>query len=189
MRIISGSAKGTKLVGLKDLSIRPTLDRVRESFFNQINADIRGSGFLDLFAGSGAVGIEALSRGAENVIFVEKDSGARRLILNNLEKCRFGNDEQPDCKWNLIKSSAHEAILSLDKAGNKFDIVYVDPPFADDLYSSILLSLSSSNLLLESSQIIVEHDRKTDLEESYDKLIQIKSRRMGDSCLTFYSPK
>ena len=187
MRIISGSAKGTKLGSLKDLTIRPTLDRVRESFFNQISADIGGAGFLDLFSGSGAVGIEALSRGADNVVFVEKDPGARRLILNNLEKCRFGNGEQPDCKWELIKSSAQDAILSLAKAGNRFDIVYVDPPFADDLYGQALLSLSKSTLLEESAQIIAEHDRKTVLEESYGKLSLIKSRRIGDSCLSFYS--
>ena len=189
MRIISGSAKGTKLGSLKGLSIRPTLDRVRESFFNQINPDIHGSSFLDLFAGSGAVGIEALSRGAENVVLVEKDSRSRKLILNNLEKCRFGHDENPDCKWELIKASAQDAILSLEKAGNSFDFVYVDPPFAEGLYAPILLSLSSSNLLVESSQIIVEHDRKTDLEESYDKLSLIKSRRIGDSCLSFFSLK
>jgi len=189
MRIISGSAKGTKLGSLKGLSIRPTLDRVRESFFNQINADIQGAGFLDLFAGSGATGIEALSRGAENVVFVEKNSGARRLILNNLEKCRFGNEAQSDKKWTLINVSAQVAIPLLVKEESRFDIVYVDPPFGDDLYKQVLLSLSESKLLNESAQVVVEHDRKTDLEETYGKLSLIKSRRIGDSCLSFFCEK
>jgi 16S rRNA (guanine966-N2)-methyltransferase len=189
MRIISGSARGTKLGSLKGLSIRPTLDRVRESFFNQISPEIQGANFIDLFSGSGAVGIEALSRDADNVVFVEKDPGARGLILSNLEKCRFGNGEQTDCKWDLIKSSAQDAILLLNKTGSQFDFVYVDPPFADDLYGQVLSLLSESTLLAESAQIIAEHDRKTVLEESYGKLSLMKSRRIGDSCLSFFSQK
>lgn len=186
MRIIGGKAKGTKLASLKGLSIRPTLDKVRESFFNQVSPVIQDSEFLDLFAGSGAVGIEALSRGADNVVFVEPRAGARQLILKNLEKCRFGKAGQADSRWILIKSSALDAIRSLAKTGRKFDFVYVDPPFLDDLYAETLLALSGSNLLDESGQIIVEHDRKTELDGSYGKLELIKSRRLGDSRLSFF---
>ena len=184
MRIIGGKAKGTKLGSLKGLAVRPTLDRVRESFFNQISPVIQGAGFLDLFAGSGAVGIEALSRDADHVVFVEPQAGAWRLILKNLEKCRFAKAE--DKRWVLMKSSALEAIRSLAKTGRLFDLVYVDPPFADDLYAETLLALSESNLLDESAQVAVEHDRKTELDRSYGKLSLIKSRRMGDSCLSFF---
>lgn len=189
MRIIGGKAKGTKLASLKGLSIRPTLDKVRESFFNQVSPVIQGAEFLDLFAGSGAVGIEALSRGAENVVFVEPRAATRQLILKNLEKCRFGKADQSNSRWTLIKSSALDAIRSLAKTGRKFDFVYVDPPFSDDLYAETLLALSETNLLDESGRIIVEHDRKTELDRSYGKLALIKSRRLGDSRLSFFGKR
>ena len=94
MRVISGSARGTRLVDLGDADIRPTLDRVKESFFNQVGQDISGRTFLDLFAGTGSIGIEALSRGAEKVFFVEKNSTANALITRNLEKCRMISEDQ-----------------------------------------------------------------------------------------------
>ena len=187
MRIIGGHAKGTRLSSLKGLSLRPTLDRVRESFFNQVNPVIRDASFLDLFAGSGAVGIEALSRGANDVVFVEPHSGAQKLILKNLEKCQFASADDNNRRWDLIQSSAQSAINLLTSTARRFDIIYVDPPFADNLYSEILLALSESTLLDEFTQITVEHGRKTELEKSYGRLSLTKSRRMGDSCMTFFS--
>ena len=186
MRIIGGKAKGTRLASLKGLSLRPTLDKVRESFFNQVSPVIRGAGFLDLFAGTGAVGIEALSRGANDVVFVEQRSGASMLIRKNLEKCRFAKAGETDCRWEIFKSSAQDAIRSLAKTDRRFDLIYVDPPFAEDLYADILLSISESDLLDEAAQVTVEHDRKTELDKSYGKLSLIKSRRLGDSCLSFF---
>lgn len=186
MRIIGGKAKGTRLGSLKGLSIRPTLDRVRESFFNQVSPVIEGAWFLDLFAGAGAVGIEALSRGAEKVVFVEPHPGAERLIRQNLLKCRFPGESDSGNSWVLIKSSAIEAIRILEKKGQRFDLIYVDPPFEDNLYEDVLLELSGSKLLKETSQVIVEHFRKTGLEKNYGKLSLIKSRRLGDSCLSFF---
>lgn len=187
MRIIGGQAKGVKLHSLKGLSLRPTLDRVRESFFNQVSPVILGASFLDLCAGSGAMGIEALSRGANNVVFVEPHAGARKLVLKNLEKCRFAGAGEKDRRWDLLQSSAQSAISSLTKSARRFDIIYVDPPFADDLYAEVLLALSDSALLDESTQITVEHGRKTELDKSYGRLSLAKSRRIGDSCLSFFS--
>ena len=186
MRIISGKAKGIRLGSLKGLALRPTLDRVRESFFNQVSPVIKGAWFLDLFAGAGAVGIEALSRGAEKVVFVEPHPGAERLIRQNLLKCRFAEEGHNKNSWVLIKTSAVEAIRILEKKGQRFDLIYVDPPFEDNLYDDTLLELSASKLLQETSQVIVEHFRKTGLEKNYGKLSLIKSRRLGDSCLSFF---
>jgi len=186
MRIISGKAKGTRLGSLKGLSLRPTLDHVRESFFNQVSPVIEGAWFLDLFAGAGAVGIEALSRGAEKVVFVEPHPGAERLIRQNLLKCRFAEKGHNKNSWDLIQSSAIDAIRVLEKKGQRFDLIYVDPPFEDNLYDDTLLELSASKLLQETSQVIVEHFRKTGLEKNYGKLSWIKSRRLGDSCLSFF---
>ena len=188
MRVISGKARVTQLVSLNGASIRPTLDRVRESFFNQIASEVEGARFLDLFAGSGAVGIEALSRGAANVVFAELNHDAQTVIYNNLKKCRFFKPDEPDSEknWMLLKSNALHALEVLEKKQAQFDFVYVDPPFADDLYKETLLCLSASQLLKESTVVVVEHFRKTVLQDTYGKLAQTKTRRMGDTCLSFY---
>jgi len=188
MRVISGKARGTQLVSLSGATIRPTLDRVRESFFNQIANEVAGARFLDLFAGSGAVGIEALSRGAGNVVFVELHHAPQTIIYKNLKKCKFFNPGEPSTpkNWILLKSNAWHALEVLQKKQARFDWVYVDPPFADDLYEETLWKLSASQLLQESATVVVEHFRKTGLQETYGKLSQIKTRRLGDTALTFY---
>ena len=189
MRVIGGSAKSTPLVSLKGAKVRPTLDRVRESLFNQIAGEVAGARFLDLFAGSGAIGIEALSRGAEEVVFVELNSKAQAIIYQNLAKCRFLDSESEEKKsknWILLKSNALHALKVLAERDHQFDLVYVDPPYADGLYEEILVALAHSHLLAESAQVIAEHHHKTVLQESYDKLNLIKSRQIGDTCLSFY---
>ena len=142
---------------------------------------------LDLFAGTGAMGIEALSRGANGVVFVEPHSRARMLILKNLEKCRFAEARDTDSRFDIIQTSAQSAINSLAESGRRFDLIYADPPFMDDLYSDILLGLSASTLLNEGAQVTVEHNRKTKLVNSYGRLSLIKSRRLGDTCLSLFS--
>ena len=102
MRVISGTARGTRLASLGSADIRPTLDRVKESFFNQVGPGLGGVAFLDLFAGSGSMGIEALSRGAETVVFVEPNPKAQSIIIQNLEKCKMTNNEEPP-RWDLLK--------------------------------------------------------------------------------------
>ncbi|MDH3257317.1 MAG: 16S rRNA (guanine(966)-N(2))-methyltransferase RsmD [Nitrospinota bacterium] len=189
MRVIGGTAKSTPLASLKGARVRPTLDRVRESLFNQLAGEIAGARFLDLFAGSGAIGIEALSRGAEEVVFVELNSKAQAVIYQNLAKCRFLDSESGEKKsknWILLKSNALHALKVLAERDHQFDLVYVDPPYADDLYEETLTALAHSPLLAESAQVIAEHHHKTVLGESYDKLNLIKNRRIGDTCLSFY---
>jgi 16S rRNA (guanine966-N2)-methyltransferase len=189
MRVIGGTAKSTPLASLKGAKVRPTLDRVRESLFNQIAGEVAGARFLDLFAGSGAIGIEALSRGAEEVVFVELNSKAQAIIYQNLAKCRFLNSESEEKKsknWILLKSNALHALKVLAERGHQFDLVYVDPPYADGLYEEILVALAHSHLLGESAQVIAEHHHKTALLENYDKLSLIKIRQIGDTCLSFY---
>jgi 16S rRNA (guanine966-N2)-methyltransferase len=190
MRVIGGTAKSTPLASLKGAKVRPTLDRVRESLFNQIAGEITGARFLDLFAGSGAIGIEALSRGAEEVVFVELNSKAQAVIYQNLAKCRFLDSESGEKKsknWILLKSNALHALKVLAERQHDFDLVYVDPPYADDLYEETLNALAHSPLLSESAQVIAEHHHKTVLQENYDKLNHTKTRQIGDTCLSFYS--
>lgn len=189
MRVIGGTAKSIPLASLKGAQVRPTLDRVRESLFNQIAGEIEGAHFLDLFAGSGAVGIEALSRGAAEVVFVELNSKAQAVIYQNLVKCRYLDSDSREKKsknWLLLKSNARHALQMLEERHHQFDLVYVDPPYADDLYEETLTALARSSLLTETVQVIAEHHHKTALQESYDKLTLTKTRKMGDTCLSFY---
>jgi 16S rRNA (guanine966-N2)-methyltransferase len=181
MRVISGAARGTRLVELDDLEVRPTLDRVKESFFNLIGQTLDGTAFLDLFAGTGAIGIEALSRGAEKVFFVEKNAAVQALIKQNLEKCRMADQIT---RWQLIKQEALQALSVLQQQRAKFDFIYVDPPFVDDLYQSTLSELE--DVLKKDGWVIVEHFHKTKLQQNYGKLKSFKDRRLGDSCLTFF---
>ena len=185
MRVISGAARGTRLTDLGETEIRPTLDRVKESFFNQVGANLTGLNFLDLFAGTGSMGIEALSRGADKVVFVEHNSQAQSLIFRNLEKCRMTVDNQTE-RWELIKLDALRGLSVLRDKGSLFDLVYVDPPFGENLYQSCLFLLSDSEVLKEEAWVIVEHFHKNELRESYGRLNTFKDRRLGDSCLSFF---
>lgn len=188
MRVIAGTARGTRLGALKGASIRPTLDRVKESFFNKVGQTLEGVVFLDLFAGTGSMGIEALSRGAEKVVFVENNHRAHSLIYSNLEKCHFGPStiDSREKNWVLLKSDALHALPILRERGYRFDIVYVDPPFADGLYEGCLEALSRSGLLTESSLVVAEHHLKNVLQEKYDKLTLQSERKLGDSCLSYF---
>lgn len=186
MRVIGGRWKGTRLNPLKGLALRPTLDRIRESLFNILGAEAEGARFLDLFAGSGAVGIEALSRGAARVVFVEAQPKVRDLLQRNLQKCGLRGDDAGGDGWTLLPVPASKAIERLARQGEVFDWVYVDPPFEAGLYDETLTALGESGLLAEEAQVIVEHFRKTALAENYGRLKKIRTRRTGDTCLSFF---
>ena len=192
MRVIAGIAKGTKLTSIKGSQVRPTLDQVRETLFNILGHDLSGEYFLDWFGGSGAVGIEALSRGAEKVVWVENNRQSQNLIYTNLEKCRFGSNgesESPCFEWELLKIDALQALPSLEKKSLKFDVVYIDPPFADNLYEKCLIGLSKSQLLKKESLVVVEHDSKNILQEIYGRLFRCDQRQSGSTSLSFYGLK
>ena len=139
MRVISGKNKGTKLYTLEGLNTRPTLDRVKESLFNIINFDLPGCTFLDLFAGSGAIGIEAASRGAGKVIMCEKSKDAVKIINMNLEKTRLKDS---------IKLFNEDFEKCISKLEEKIDIVFLDPPYKSD-YAYVASKLIIENDLLK----------------------------------------
>jgi 16S rRNA (guanine(966)-N(2))-methyltransferase RsmD len=190
--VIAGQAKGTRLAGIKSSQVRPTLDQVRETLFNILDHDLSGEYFLDWFGGSGAVGIEALSRGAEKVVWVENNRQSQDLIYANLTKCRFeSNDEsESSCfEWELLKIDALQALPILEEKSLKFDVIYIDPPFADNLYEKCLTGLSKSQLLKKESLVVVEHHNKNVLQEIYGKLLLNDQRQSGDTSLSFYGLK
>ena len=151
MRVISGMARGTKLYSLEGNNTRPTLDRVKESLFNIIGMKIRDSIVLDLFSGSGAIGIEAASRGAQKVILCDKSKDAINIINKNIEKTRLKENTI------VINSDYKEA---LKKANCTYDIIYIDPPYATNLVKDSVEEILKNEYLKDSGIIIIETDEE-----------------------------
>ena len=183
MRVISGYLRGAKLYTLEGDNTRPTLDRVKESLFNIINFDIKDSLFLDLFAGSGAIGIEAASRGAKKVVMCEKSKDAINIINKNLEKTKLQEDIV------LYNMDFEQCILN--KLNEKFDIVYLDPPYKTDYAYKAAKLLLEKNLLKQDSVLILETDIEQIVENQFKNLnlLQIKKKKYGRACLLFFKTK
>lgn len=151
MRVISGTARGTKLYSLEGDNTRPTLDRVKEALFNIINYAIKESIVLDLFSGSGAIGIEAASRGAKKVFLCDQSKKAIEIIQKNVEKTRLKE------KCVILQSNYQETIR---KIGDKFDFIYIDPPYATDLAKQAVELILNMDKLKEDGLIVIETDEK-----------------------------
>jgi 16S rRNA (guanine966-N2)-methyltransferase len=172
MRVIAGEYKGRNLKSPPSLNVRPTSDRLRETLFNVIAPRIEDSRFLDLCAGSGAVGIEALSRGASQVTFVDRSRRMCKLIESNVELCRT-----PEEQWEIYNSEANEFLRSTSQT---WDIVFFDPPYKDD-YVKTLQLLGNNGL------VIAEHHHKTELPDVIGGLQRTRILKQGDSSLSLYS--
>lgn len=184
MRVIGGKFRGRKLKSPTSLQTRPTSDRLRETLFNILAPRIQGARFLDLCAGTGAVGIEALSRGAEHVTFV--DQSRRMCALNeaNLEALKIGSDE-----YELITADAFEFLRRHGKkAGKSFDVIYFDPPYEADYETVLSIFGLQRSLLAGDGIVIVEHHKKKAMAEAYGGLCLYRQLKQGDSALSFYRP-
>ena len=158
MRVIAGKAKGARLVTVEGLSVRPTTDRIKETLFNILAPDLYGCVFLDLFCGSGAIGIEALSRGAEKAYFVDRDKRSISCVRENL---RHTHLEDNAC---LMRMDAAAAVRSLNQQKVHADIIFMDPPYGKGLEKEVLLALSDASSLADTeTMIIVEESLDTDL--------------------------
>lgn len=183
MRIIAGLYRGRNLKSPPSLEVRPTSDRLRETLFNILAPEIGDIRFLDLCAGSGAVGIEALSRGASHVTFVDRSRKICGLIEANLDLCRVPED-QTEIFNTEASDFLHQAI---HRKMTPWDIVFFDPPYQND-YLRVLtfLSLHSSELLVGQGRVIVEHHHKNVLPETIGNLSRTRIVKQGDSSLSFY---
>ena len=187
MRIIAGSLGSRRLVAPKGLDTRPTSDRLRETLFNVLAARIQGAAFLDLYAGSGAVGIEALSRGAARVDFVERAAAALKILRGNLE--RLGLREG----FRIHGCAVGAFLRRAAEAGGKrerYEVLFFDPPWkAAEEYAATLglLGGSAAGMLGADAVVIAEHRRKMRLEDSYGLLERTRLLEQGDAALSFYA--
>lgn len=171
-----------RLASLPGRTTRPTADMVKEALFNILGGRADGATVLDLFAGSGALGIEALSRGAARATFVEHDRKAVAVIRANLERTQFTS-----CA-HVLRTDALRAISNLQRSGQQFDLIFADPPYGRQLAAAVVPALANAQLLAEDGRIVIEHHRQEELPLRSANIEQIRAARYGDTTLTFYSP-
>ena len=179
MRIIGGAFKGKKLYSVRGLETRPTGGKVREAIFNIMAHAIAGGRVLDLFAGTGAFGLEALSRGAERAVFIEADDPAIMAIKKNIRSC--GAESRAQCiKWDVSRDL--NCIQSFQPG---FDLVFMDPPYYGDFIAATLRNLEGCMCLQNQAAIIIEHGLKTQFPEVQPPFFMADRRRYGKSLVTF----
>lgn len=180
LRVISGSAKGHKLKTIKGMTTRPTSDRVKESLFNIITGQLDSASVLDLFAGTGSLGIEALSRGAEKAVFFDKSTECCNLIKDNLAHTKLAE------KAEVYTADFAGGIERLHAQGRKFDLVLLDPPYNKNFIQDTLKILINNDIIRDDGIIVAEHSLSDNLPAVSGRLEAIDSRKYGDTVLTIY---
>jgi 16S rRNA (guanine966-N2)-methyltransferase len=185
MRVIAGLYRSRQLKSLDSPQLRPTSDRLRETLFNVLAPKIQGTNFLDLFAGTGAVGIEALSRGAQDVLFVEKHAPTAKIIRQNLESLKIHKGA------TVLQMDSHRALEKIKQrqkaADFSYDFIFLDPPYAAaEEYQRVMNFLSTAPFAKENTIVIAEHTRKFELAEEFGALERFRVLKQGDAVLSFY---
>lgn len=175
MRIIAGTAKGRTLRSLRGRALRPTADRVRESVFGMLGNKVVGARFLDLYAGVGAVGLEALSRGAAEAVFVESHRPAAEAIRENASRCGVAD------RARVMALPVLRALGALARRGERFDLVYVDPPYGSGELAEAMAVLGAGGLLAEGALVLCQHGRREELEEGIGPLRRMRRARYGET--------
>jgi 16S rRNA (guanine966-N2)-methyltransferase len=180
MRVIGGVYRGRRLRTIGGRTVRPTSDRLRETLFNILAPKISGSSFLDICAGSGAVGLEALSRGAASVTFIDRSRTACAVIDANLNALGIKRNV------TTLNRDAVSALKRLEQEPARFDVLFFDPPYASEIYGQVMKQLSMGELLSPDAVVIIEHRAKTPPQPEYDKLRLFRTVKQGESALAFY---
>lgn len=181
MRVISGVCKGRPLKAVPGMTTRPTTDKVKESLFNIIGPYFEGGEVLDLFSGSGSLGLEALSRGMEKGIFVEKDPKALQVIKANIQACRMEEESE------VLRSDALRSVKTLGARGIQFSLILMDPPYkVANTIPAILNEIEKNHLLMKDGLIICEHGEELDLPEEVGVFVKYRQERYGITAISFY---
>lgn len=178
MRVIAGSARRLLLKAPDGMDTRPTADRVKESLFNMLNPDLYGCAFLDLFSGSGAIGIEALSRGAQRAVLVDASMECAGIIKQNLEVTKLGENAE------IINEDVYAAIERLGRRGDKFDIIFMDPPYAARYYVPVMEAIKKADILAAEGYIVAESAKGVDFTAAEGFKI-FKERKCGPAVMNF----
>ncbi len=181
MRIIAGEAKNRKIKTKKGFDTRPTLESMKEALFSIIAPYIEGSCFLDLFSGSGSISLEALSRGAKKAIMIEKDTEALKCIIENINALGYSE------KCRAYKNDVLRAIEILGRKNEKFDIIFMDPPYKDEICKKVLNAIDKAKILKDGGLIICEHHLYEKLEDEIANFRKSDEREYNKKFLTFYT--
>lgn len=181
MRVTGGLARGMPIKAPKGMHTRPTSDKVREAMFETLGGHVVDAKVLDLFAGSGALGIEALSRGAGHVVFVDNSTQATRIINDNLKKTGFSE------KGRIIRADFRLAIKKLENTGEKFDLMFIDPPYEGGLCEEVAAHLDKHPIAHRDTIVVVEHFKKAKLPRSISGIPLVRTRSYGQTALSYFS--
>lgn len=179
MRIVAGEVRGRRLTLPPGDRVRPTPERVREALMSALQASIPGASVLDLFAGSGALALEALSRGAARALLIEKDPSVARIIRRNIAACGLED------RARLLRGEGLAWLRRLERRGERFDLVFLDPPYASPLARGALRILGQSSLLEEGGTVVLEHPPDRAPGEDLERLRLRRTASYGDTCLSY----
>ena len=180
MRVIAGQYRSRRLKGPGRMRLRPTSDRLRETLFNVLGPTIKDSFFVDLFAGTGAIGIEAISRGAREAVFVESHAAGARLVRQNLELLGIQSGIE------VIESDAIKGLEILAGRHLLADFIFLDPPYEGEEHLRVLEFLDESHVIAPHGRVIIEHHRGLELPERFERLERSRVLEQGDAALSFY---
>ena len=183
MRVIGGQARGRRLKAPKGKSVRPTASRVKEALFNILPRDLSGAKVLDLFAGTGNLTIEALSRGAAEATLIDSSAEAGKIIRENLRRSNLIH------RAKIWIAPVTRAARLLARREESFDIIFLDPPYGQRLVETTLKMVAEGELLRDSGVLIAEHSVRDPVEERYGSLVLHDRRRYGDTVLSFFRVK
>lgn len=181
MRVIAGAYKGRGLRTVAGLEVRPTSDRLRETLFNILFRKVEGARFLDICSGSGAMAIEALSRGTAYAVMIEASAKAVRVIYQNLKHCAV----EPE-RVQVLAQDALVALRALIRKQTCYDLIYFDPPYKSNIYAPVIELIASNGLLAEDGLLMVEHSSKAEMPEGVGVLHRYRIVRQGDSSVSLY---
>ncbi len=180
MRIIAGDRRGLRFEAVKGMNTRPSTDKVREALFNALGQYFDGGNSLDLFAGSGALSFEGLSRGIDHAIFCDRDFKAIQTIKENAKQLRLETYSE------IHKIDYQQALKHVSRKGLQFRLIYLDPPYKNDYLEKIVEEILTLNLLAEDGQIVVEHGPEVDMKQQYGKLVCRYNRTYSISTIKIY---
>ena len=180
MRVIAGSQKGRRLMASRGDGLRPTSDRVKEALFSILGSRTDGARVLDLYAGTGAIGIEALSRGAQVATFVEPDAASLKALRANLDRCNLAPQA-------LVHACTVESFLRRQQSSEStYDIIFADPPYHDGSAPALLPSLDQAGIMTTDSIVILEHFSKVTVPSEVGRLVRLRQYRYGDTTLSVF---